>query len=204
MTAGRNNSEVASHHWGTPRKYVDAVRSVLGDRIELDPCSNKWSIVNAETQWSLPEQDGLRREWNFSTIFVNPPYGSDRSRGTRIIDWIKKCADANKEYGSEVIALVPVAVNTKHWKMFVWPMATSVSFLYDTRLRFLENGLDIGKGAPMACAMVYWGRNFNLFSDVFSQYGATLDVRNANIPDVFSTGETSLFRQNLKHGKVIV
>ncbi len=28
---------------------------------------------------------------------------------------------------------------------------------YDTGLRFLENGYDTGKGAPMACCMIYWG-----------------------------------------------
>ena len=36
----------------------------------------------------------------------------------------------------------------------------------DTRLKFLIKGKDEGKGAPMACAMVYWGKNYERFFDV--------------------------------------
>ena len=50
-------------------------------------------------------------------------------------------------------------------------------FLYDTRLRFLIDGRDEGKGAPMSCAMVYWGDNYDAFFDVFIRYGAVLDLR---------------------------
>lgn len=193
MTAGRSNAEVESHHWGTPKKYVDAVRSVFNGEILLDPCSNEWSIVNAKTEWALPQVDGLRKDWCFGSIFVNPPYGSDRSRGTRIIDWLEKCSDAHTRYRSEVIALVPVAANTKHWKKHVWPKATGVSFLYDTRLRFLENGRDVGKGAPMACAMIYWGKDFEKFSGYLSQYGATLDIRNAELPEGSVDAQSNIF-----------
>ena len=93
MTAGRTVNS-ASHHWGTPLHYVEAVRSVLGDRIYLDPCSNEHSVVNAETEYQLPEADGLRESWDFPTIYVNPPYGADRERGTTIRDWLKRCAES--------------------------------------------------------------------------------------------------------------
>ena len=48
MTAGRK-SITLKKDWGTPTKYVEAVRLVFDDEILLDPCSNKSSIVNAET-----------------------------------------------------------------------------------------------------------------------------------------------------------
>ncbi len=64
-----------------------------------------------------------------------------------------------------------------HWKDFVWAAASDVAFLCDTRLRFLENGVDCGKGAPMACAMVYWGRSYEAFFDVFVAFGAVVDVK---------------------------
>jgi len=79
--------------------------------------------------------------------------------------------------GAEVLALVPVATNTRHWKDFVFGAADGVAFLYDTRLRFLENGKDMGKGAPMSCAMVYWGARYERFEDVFIRFGATVDLR---------------------------
>jgi hypothetical protein len=56
-------------------------------------------------------------------------------------------------------------------------VATAVAFLYDTRLRFLVEGRDGGKGAPMSCAMVYWGSNFARFDDVFLKFGAVVDLR---------------------------
>lgn len=176
MTAGRTvNSQ--SVDWCTPQKYVDAVRKVFGGRIALDPCSNQWSIVDAETEYSLPEYDGLRESWDFPTIYVNPPYGADKERRTTIKHWLYKCAHAHKYYGSEVLALVPVATNTRHWKEYVWGQATAVCFLYDTRLRFLVEGKDGGKGAPMACAMIYWNKNIKKFLDVFSEFGAVVDLR---------------------------
>ena len=171
MSAGRNINTL-SHSWGTPSKYVHAVKSVFGGYIDLDPCSNEFSIVNAKVEYKLPYQDGLKETWNFPKIYVNPPYGIDKENRTTIKHWLAKCAYANAEYGAEVIALVPVAANTAHWKKYVFTKARAICFLYDTRLRFLENGKDVGKGAPMACAMVYWGNNYNNFYKVFIQHGA--------------------------------
>ena len=176
MTAGRTvNSKNVD--WCTPQKYVEAVREVFGEQISLDPCSNQWSVVGAETEYSLPERDGLRESWDFPTVYVNPPYGADRSRRTTIKDWLSRCAYAHERYGSRVIALVPVATNTGHWKRFVWGQAAAICFLYDTRLRFLVQGKDTGKGAPMSCAMVYWSDDIDEFLKVFSKYGAVVDIR---------------------------
>ncbi len=174
--AGRTVNSL-SLDWGTPKKYVDAVRKVFGGTIDLDPCSNKHSIVQAKVEYRLPKHDGLRESWDFHTIYVNPPYGSDRGRGTRIKDWLYRCAEAHRNYASEVLALVPVAPNTGHWKNYIFGRATAISFLYDTRLRFLVAGADEGKGAPMACAMVYWGKNYEKFFDVFMECGAVVDLR---------------------------
>jgi hypothetical protein len=81
-------------------------------------------------------------------------------------------------HGSEVLALVPVATNTGHWKKYIYGKASGICFLYDTRLRFLVDGKDEGKGAPMSCAMVYWGRNFDRFCEVFLEFGAVVSLAN--------------------------
>ena len=44
MTAGRKVNTI-SQEWGTPEKYVSAVRDFFGGRIDLDPCSNEYSIL---------------------------------------------------------------------------------------------------------------------------------------------------------------
>lgn len=176
MSAGRK-VKTQSQDWGTPLKYVRAVREVFDGAIHLDPCSNRHSIVHARVEFALPKHDGLKEKWDYPTIYVNPPYGADFDRGTTIKNWLAKCANAHQEYGAEVLALVPVAPNTLHWKKYVFTQAAGVCFLYDTRLRFLENGQDVGKGAPMACAMVYWGHRYDHFFDVFIEHGAVVDVR---------------------------
>ncbi len=178
MSAGRTINTL-SQNWGTPLKYVDAVKRVFGGEIDLDPCSNSSSIVDARVQYTLPESDGLRKSWDFPTIFVNPPYGIDKERGTSIRYWLARCAAARAEHNSEVLALVPVATNTKHWKEYVFGKATAICFLYDTRLRFLVDGKDQGKGAPMSCAMVYWGSHAAEFERIFQVHGAVWDMRPA-------------------------
>ena len=177
MSAGRSvNSR--SQSWGTPKKYVNAVKFFFGGSIALDPCSNEYSIVRADTEFMLPYKDGLKEQWDYSTIYVNPPYGADRERGTTIKNWLAKCALSHNEYNSEILALIPVATNTSHWKNSIFGQAEAICFLYDTRLKFLENGKDVGKGAPMACAMVYWGNNFKKFYDVFIEFGAVVNISN--------------------------
>jgi len=161
MTAGRRVN-TNSTDWNTPPKYVDAVKKVLGN-IEFDPCSNDLSIVDANVEL---QQGGIEDDWNkYKTIFVNPPYG----RG--IAQWLKKCSGVN----SEVIALIPVATNTRHWKESVFT-ADIICFLADTRLRFMINGNTENKGASMACCMVYWGKNKSRFVEIFNKFGTCVEV----------------------------
>ncbi|MFA7236755.1 MAG: DNA N-6-adenine-methyltransferase [Phycisphaeraceae bacterium] len=201
MTAGRTVTSL-SQNWCTPPKYVRAVREMLGGTISLDPCSNAHSIAHAETEYRLPEHDGLHEPWNYPTIYVNPPYGADRQRRTTIKDWLRKCALAHEQHGAEVLALVPVATNTKHWKLHVFGVAAAVAFLYDTRLRFLVNGKDEGKGAPMSCAMIYWGKHITRFDEIFTPFGAVVDLRNLRGKPLGITThehETFLFNTPAQH-----
>ena len=177
MTAGRTNNNALSQNWCTPSKYVDAIRDLFDGEIHLDPCSNKYSIVSAKVEYTLPEIDGLKVSWNFPTVFVNPPYGRDKVTKTSIKDWLRKCHESHEIHKAEVLALVPVATNTSHWKKYVFGTAAAVSFLYDTRLKFLVNGKNGGKGAPMSCAMVYWGRRYEQFENIFIRFGAVVDLR---------------------------
>ena len=169
MTAGRRII-TSSCDWCTPPKYITAIQNVFCDGVSLDPCSNPHSLVNAETNYMLPEKDGLVEPWSgFRNIFVNPPYGRDKKTGKSIYHWLERCA-ATKN--SNIMALIPVATNTRHWKYFVFGCADSICFLSDTRLKFYLNGVEYIRGAPMACAMVYWGKEYlERFNAEFSRYG---------------------------------
>jgi DNA N-6-adenine-methyltransferase (Dam) len=173
--AGRASVSIKKD-WGTPQKYVNAVRTFFDGSVDLDPCSNIYSIVGARVVFALPDTNGLKESWAYPTIYVTPPYGNDKQTGTRISDWLSRCCTAHEQHGSEVLALVPVATNTAHWKRYVFTKASGICFLYDTRLKFLEDGKATGKGAPMACAMVYWGDDMQRFMNVFGQFGSIVDI----------------------------
>lgn len=129
----------------------------------------------------MPDHDGLKESWDYPTIYVNPPYGSDSSRGTRIAHWFARMAEAAAN-GSQVISLVPVATNTSHWKNHVYPIANAVCFLYEPRLRFYINGEEDRKGAPMSCAMIYYGEEGKKFAEEFSAHGAVVSLADVALP----------------------
>jgi len=192
MSAGRQ-CVTENKDWCTPHKYVNAVKRVFNGKIDLDPCSSVCSVVGAEIEFLLPKTDGLSEDWNHSTVYVNPPYGNDKERGTTIKDWFRKIADSHIAYNCEVIALVPVATNTAHWKKYVYPVASAVCFLYDTRLKFIIGGNEDNKGAPISCAAIYYGGNVSKFLEVFSEYGAALPLVDIKLPAQIVSAQMDLF-----------
>jgi len=166
--------------WFTPPAFLRSVREVLGD-VALDPCSGRGDFVAAGVKYRLPKQDGLKLPWsNFDTVFCNPPYGRDKDRGTSIRDWLCRCSAVGK-LGVEVIALVPVAPNTRHWNEYVFPTCRRICFIREPRFKFEGAGV---KGAPMAVAAIYWGRQSKVFEQIFSKWGYV-----ARVSAHFLTGE---------------
>lgn len=190
MSAGRTVNSLRQD-WRTPQKYAGAIAEFFGGAVDLDPCGARGSLICAKNHYLLPDQDGLRESWDFPTIFVNPPYGADRRRGTTIRDWLRRCAAASDSHRSEVIALVPIAANTSHWKLYVWPKAKSIVFLYDTRLKFVVDGLEVDKGAPMACSLIYWGHRDAAFRRTFREFGAAVDLGGILLPHSTSLPRSS-------------
>jgi len=180
VTAGRQALS-ENKGWCTPPNIVASVKQVFGGEIDLDPCSNEFSLVGAHVAYQLPVHDGLVESWDFPRIYVNPPYGSDKARGTRIGHWFARIGEAARR-GSEVIALVPVATNTGHWKKNVYPVAAAVCFLYEPRVRFYIGGIEDPKGAPMSCAVIYYGTRYDAFAQEFREHGAVIPLANAVLP----------------------
>lgn len=173
MSAGRKKIS-NKKDWNTPPKYISKIKEMLGD-IELDPCSNSLSMVGAKNEFILPI-DGLSMDWDYKTIFVNPPYGRDMERGTTIKNWIKKINETHLQYGSEILCLIPVATNTSHYKDYIFKDSMGICFLEDTRLKFMVDGQLSKKGAPMSCAMIYWGNDYDKFKNVFKDTGMCFKI----------------------------
>jgi hypothetical protein len=109
-------------------------------------------------------------------------------RRTDIKMWLQRCADARKDHGSEVIALIPAAVDTAHWQKNIFKTADAVCFPKG-RMKFgvpppPADMPEVEKlkwpkagPAPMATALPYWGSNTTGFIDVFEQFGTVINLR---------------------------
>lgn len=172
MTIGRKSVSITKD-WNTPIEYINKIKKFFG-QICLDPCSNEFSIVNAKTEYRLPNHNGLEESWNYETIYCNPPYG--RNGKTSIKNWLEKCSDSYSKYNNQIIALIPVATNTKHWQQNIFKNANSICFLKVPRLKFYLNGKENKKGSPMACCLVYWGDQKEKFEAEFSDLGKVVQV----------------------------
>jgi hypothetical protein len=136
--------------------------------------------VKAVTEYRLPTHDGLKDSWDYPTIFVNPPYGTDKVRKTRIYHWFKRIAEA-ADNGSQIIVLVPVATNTSHWKEYVYPKAQAICFISAPRLKFYVDGKEDPKGAPMSCALIYYGNDVKKFAQEFKTHGVVIPLENVTL-----------------------
>ena len=54
MSAGRKVNSL-SQEWGTPEKYVQAVKEFFGGEIDLDPCSNQYSHRPSKSRIHAPQ-----------------------------------------------------------------------------------------------------------------------------------------------------
>ncbi len=65
--------------WCTPERVLSPVRDFFDGVVDLDPCSNDSSIVNATVEFKLPEHDGLKESWAVegpgTKVYDNPPFG---------------------------------------------------------------------------------------------------------------------------------
>lgn len=172
MVAGRNIIS-EKKDWNTPPKYVKLINDFFGT-IDLDPCSNEYSTIDAKIKYILPI-NGLEESWNYNKVFINPPYGRNKGSKTSIYDWIKKGVDTYYN-GSELLYLIPVSTNTSHFKELVFKHASGICFLNDTRLKFWSEGKEDKKGAPMACCFVYFGERYDKFEEIFNNSGKCFKI----------------------------
>jgi hypothetical protein len=189
--ANQNNS------WNTPPELLDIVRKMYG-RIDLDPCSNALSKVNAKHNFMLPEVDGLSCSWqmngkgDFTFVFVNPPYAPYymnnektivtpqeykelQNKGTfkrfTIKNWMTYGHLQWQRYDCEEVFLIPGrGVGNSTWQTEIWPKSGAICFL-KKRYPFWENGKPASNSGTFDLALVYYGNFPGFFKSCFSPYG---------------------------------
>lgn len=83
---------------------------------------------------------------------------------------------ANEKFGSEVLYLILVATNTRHFKDIIFKKFSAICFLADTRLKFYNKGEEDPKGAPMSCCFCYIGKRIKEFISVFGKFGKCFEI----------------------------
>ena len=138
-----------SEHWNTPAEIVNMIREVANGRIALDPCSNRYSVVQAEVEYVHPHQDGLSQDWSQDArgglVYVNPPYGR------ALAAWAPKIALEAKA-GVELLVLVFAKTDTR-WFRELAAVSDGVAFL-PRRIRFTHGGNELD-AATHPSALIY-------------------------------------------------
>ena len=158
-TKGKTNKSLLSDEWYTPPHISELVIQVLG-QISLDPCADEGKHIRAVQHYTAPD-DGLIQEWN-GRVFMNPPYSQPSV-------WIKKL-QAEFESGrvTEAIVLVPASTDTK----WLSPILKSQPVCFWTgRIKFLDTNYKRLLSARQSHCLVYWGKNWERFKEVFDPYG---------------------------------
>lgn len=96
-----------------------------------------------------------------------------RFRATSIRNWVDKAIYHHREDQTQVLTLIPAAVDTATWQDGVFPTADAVCYIKG-RLTFLGN---VKGPAPMACAIVGWVDDTDRFVKVFSKLGTCHRLR---------------------------
>lgn len=183
-------------HWLTPPDFLELVGRVLG-AIDLDPATNRASLVPANSHAYVGERDGLTMPW-VGRIFCNPPYG------TKIPLWCERMHIVAKRLRSidSMICLLPARVDTDWAQRFVLASANAW-VLWSGRLTFWKawdadklrrvSGVDLPPGfrrtdaglivgpdldkygkpspAPFPSLVPYWGPDPVAFGRVFQRHG---------------------------------
>lgn len=140
--------------WCTPKNIVDLIHGFKP--IQLDPCSNSSSIVNAKEIYSLEDyQDGLILPWK-SLSFINCPY--DKS----IAMWLSKAEFEYNTNAVESITLIPARTDTKWFHNY----CNTICFIKG-RLKFLG----AKSSAPFPSMLVYFGNDVAYFHNYFQYIG---------------------------------
>lgn len=178
--------------WRTPGSLVVSIRDFFDGEIDLDPCAAPDDIPIAEKNIRLPE-DGLAANWGLNRTFCNPPFGTNYVKGTECISasqyrdllepdavhwrkqtisqWVEKADTEHRCNGTDVVMLIPAAVETIWWQQIIFPSDGAAGVcLMRGRVKFIGAAAH----APMATALVYFGERQRRFRGHFQTLGYCL------------------------------
>ena len=124
----------------TPQDFYNQLDAEF--EFTLDPCASQSSTKCSS--FYTADDDGLSKNWEGQTVFMNPPYGR------KIGNWIQKAYEEGEKSNTRVVALIPARTDTKYWHNYC---------MKATEIRFVKGRLKFGHGntknsAPFPSAVV--------------------------------------------------
>ena len=145
----------------TPSEVLVHIKSFK--QIDLDPCGNPWSIVEAKHNLSAHNnENGLEISWssyvNEGIVYINPPFASGQ-----VINWVRKTVSE----GLETVMLTACDPSTKWTRETIENCNVHVDL--SKRTAFIRGVGDMGAMQPTR--LWYWGPDKYLFAHKFQNLG---------------------------------
>lgn len=157
---------MANNEWGTPSKYIESARKVMGS-IDLDPASNDAAQMTVKAGSYCDEQrNGLTVPW-FGNVWLNPPYGYGLAKPfmDRLVDQYKKSLIES------AIVLTNNTPDTNWWSETSGKYSSALCLL-DHRISFINPDTgEAERGNNRNQLFSYFGDDPELFCEEFDQYG---------------------------------
>lgn len=152
--------ESGDPEWWTPKKYIEAVREVMG-RIDLDPasCARANKIIQAKKFYDR-QTNGLDKKWE-GRIFLNPPYAKEGP------EFIEKFFNDFGSSFKEGIILVNARATDADWFQ---PLFEGIVCFTDHRIDF-DSEKEKKTASTHGSCFIYFGPHKKKFASVFSQFG---------------------------------
>ena len=149
----------------TPSEIIEAARTAMGGKIELDPasCESANNIVKAVRYFSESE-NGLSKAWDCRTLWLNHPFSR---KGNKL--WIGKLIEQWTEDRIRLAACcITFASTSEEWfrplmdfpQCFLWP-----------RTNYLRPDGSTYRGVTKGSVVTYFGRDLQAFKDAFKNFG---------------------------------
>jgi len=159
----RGTQGTGENEWYTPKAYIDAARSVLGE-IDLDPATSSFAQrrVKAEEFFTI-DDDGLAKEWK-GRVWLNPPYAQPYIAQFAA----KMVAEVAAGRVKSAIMLTHNYTDTS-WFHEAVSACAAICFTRG-RVKFEQSNGDVA--APtQGQAFFYYGKNVAAFRKVFGAIG---------------------------------
>ena len=158
-----------SDEYETPIWLFDILDDIF--HFTLDSAASYLSYM-CEKYYTI-EDDGLAKDWDNETWFINPPYSS-------VAPWTDQAAAELICATSEGVMLLAARTETLYWHENIWPVAHYLLFLKG-RLRFLNRVKEDGdkpSSAPYPSVVVmFTHREFDTeILKTLSEYGCVVDL----------------------------